>query len=148
MVDRDLARVYGVETRRLNEQVKRNIERFPSNFMFQLTKEEIDALESQIALVDDDSLRSQNATLKKARGKHIKYAPYVFTEQGVSMLSAVLKSETAIRVSIQIIEAFVEMRKAISNNADLFQRIYNIEQKQIASDVKQIETDNKINLIL
>ena len=148
MVDRDLARIYGVETRRLNEQVKRNIKRFPSQFRFQLTKEELDNLEMQIALSNDGFLRSQFATLKKGRGKHIKYTPYVYTEQGVSMLSAVLKSETAIRVSIQIIEAFVEMRKTVSRHANLFQRISNIEQKQIASDIKQIEADNKINIIL
>jgi hypothetical protein len=161
MLDSDLAQIYGVETKVLNRAVGRNIERFPDNFRFQLTKEEYDNLKFQNATSKKDSLRFQNGTLEKGgalgsqsvtlkvgRGKHRKYLPYVFTEQGVSMLSAVLKSETAIKVSIQIIEAFVEMRKTISNNIDLFQRINNIEQKQIATDVKQIETDNKINLIL
>ena len=81
MLDRDLARLYGVETRRLNEQVRRNIERFPEDFMFQLTKEEV------------DFLRSQNATLKKEdmRGKHVKFLPYAFTENGIAMLSSVIK---------------------------------------------------------
>jgi len=102
MLDEDLAVLYGVETRRLNEQVKRNIERFPVVFMFQLTRDEY------------ENLMSQNAILKGGRGKHRKYLPYVFTEQGVAMLSAVLKSKTAIQVSIQIINAFVGMRKFLA----------------------------------
>jgi hypothetical protein len=91
ILDNDLAVFYGVETRRLNEQVKRNKERFPTEFMFQLTKEEYNSLVSQIAIPNNISLRSQNATLEKGRGKHRKYLPYVFTEQGVAMLSAVLR---------------------------------------------------------
>ena len=98
MLDSDLAELYGVEVKRLNEQVKRNVERFPEEFSFQLTAEE------------NGVLRSQIATLENRRGKHRKYLPYVFTEQGVAMLSAVLGSETAIRTSIQIINAFVAMR--------------------------------------
>ena len=88
MLDRDLATLYGVETKRLNEQVKRNIKRFPEDFMFQLTKEEC--------------LRSQIATLNEGRGQHLKYMPYVFTENGVAMLSSVLRSDTAIEVNIRI----------------------------------------------
>ena len=88
MLDRDLATLYGVETKRLNEQVKRNIKRFPEDFMFQLTK--------------DECLRSQIATLNKGRGQHLKYMPYVFTENGVAMLSSVLRSDTAIEVNIRI----------------------------------------------
>ncbi|MDY0077027.1 MAG: ORF6N domain-containing protein [Bacteroidales bacterium] len=94
-----------------------------------------------------ESLRLQIETSKEKRGGR-RYLPYVFTEQGVSMLSAVLRSETAIKVSIQIIDAFVEMRKFISQNAKLFLRINNIEQKLIASDIKQLETNNKIDAIL
>jgi len=130
MLDRDLEEIYGVENKRLNEQVKRNIERFPEQFRFQLTQEEFERLKSQIVTPTNDSLRSQIATLETGRGKHRKYLPYVFTEQGVSMLSAVLRSETAIKVSIQIMDAFVGMRKFIANNAAIFQRLDNIEQKQ------------------
>ena len=88
MLDRDLATLYGVEVKRLNEQIKRNIKRFPKDFMFQLTKEEC--------------LRSQIATLNEGRGQHLKYMPYVFTENGVAMLSSVLRSDTAIEVNIRI----------------------------------------------
>ena len=103
MLDRDLATLYGVETKRLNEQVKRNIKRFPEDFMFQLTK--------------DECLRSQIATLNEGRGQHLKYMPYVFTENGVAMLSSVLRSDTAIEVNIRIIRAFVSMRHFMVNNA-------------------------------
>ena len=103
MLDRDLATLYGVETKRLNEQVKRNIKRFPEDFMFQLTKEEC--------------LRSQIATLNEGRGQHLKYMPYVFTENGVAMLSSVLRSDTAIEVNIRIMRAFVSMRHFMVNNA-------------------------------
>jgi phage regulator Rha-like protein len=132
MIDRDLAELYGVDLKRLNEQVKRNIERFPARYRFQLTKEEWEGVQSQSKLF----LRSQNATLKNKRGQHRKYLPYVFTEQGVSMLSAVLRSETAVKVSILIIDAFVEMKKFISVNAGIFQRLDKIEQKQIETDQK------------
>jgi hypothetical protein len=131
MLDSDLAEFYGVETRRLNEQVKRNIDRFPQEFMFQLTKDEYEILISQFAITRGHSLRSQNATLESGKGKHRKYLPYVFTEQGVAMLSGVLKSETAVKMSIQIISAFVAMRKFIINNAQLFQRIDTVEKRQL-----------------
>jgi phage regulator Rha-like protein len=132
MIDGDLAELYGVDLKRLNEQVKRNIERFPARYRFQLTKEEWEGVQLQSKLF----LRSQNATLKNKRGQHRKYMPYVFTEQGVSMLSAVLRSETAVKVSILIIDAFVEMKKFISVNAGIFQRLDKIEQKQIETDQK------------
>ncbi len=124
MIDEDLAELYGVETRCLNEQVKQNIERFPEEFMFQLTDSEA------------YSLRSQFATLNKGRGTHRKYIPYAFTEQGVAMLSGVLKSETAVRISIQIMSAFVSMRRFISTNAQIFQRLDTIERKHIEYDQK------------
>lgn len=155
MLNSDLAELYGVESKRLNEQVKRNHDRFPSNFMFQLTEAEDHNLRSQIVtssssaslrfqdgtIDDEESLRSQIATLENGRGKHRKYLPYVFTEQGVAMLSAVLRSQTAVQMSIHIINAFVEMRKFISNNALIFQRLDSLEQKQS-------KTDEKVEVIL
>lgn len=155
MLDRDLAELYEVETKNLNRAVNRNIERFPENFMFQLTEDEYQSLRSQFAtssggdflrsqnatLETDDSLRFQIGTLENGRGKHRKYLPYVFTEQGVAMLSAVLRSQTAVRMSIHIINAFVEMRRFISNNALIFQRLDLLEQKQF-------KTDDKVEAIL
>jgi len=132
MYDSDLAELYGVEIKRLNEQVKRNRERFPEEFMFQLTDEEF------------AFLRSQNATLKTGRGGHRKYLPYVFTEQGVAMLSAVLRSKTAVKISIQIIKAFVAMRKFITTNAQIFHRLDEVEQKQLEH---KTETDEKFDQI-
>ena len=120
MLDFDLAQAYGVETRRLNEQVKRNIERFPEDFMFQLTRGEWEILKSQIVTSnvieteEDSSLRSQNATLKNGRGQHKKYLPYAFTELGVAMLSSVLRSPIAIQVNIGIMRTFFQMRQAIA----------------------------------
>ena len=111
MLDCDLAALYGVETRRINEQVKRNIERFPEEFCFQITPSEI-----------PERLKSQIATLNNSgnqRGLHIKKMPYVFSEQGIAMLSAVLHSPTAIKVSIEIMDAFVEMRHFLAVNSNL-----------------------------
>jgi phage regulator Rha-like protein len=130
MLDRDLADLYNVETKNLNRAVNRNIERFPQSFRFQLTQEEYENLRSQSDnLSSKDSLRFQFGTLENARGKHRKYLPYVFTEQGVSMLSAVLRSDIAIKISIQIIEAFVNMRKIISQNIIAYERFERIEQR-------------------
>ena len=117
MLDRDLATLYGVETKRLNEQVKRNIKRFPEDFMFQLTK--------------DECLRSQIATLNEGRGQHLKYMPYVFTENRVAMLSSVLRSDTAIEVNIRIMRAFTSMRHFLQNNAEVFQRLFLLEYHQL-----------------
>ena len=150
MLDSDLAELYGVETKNLNRAVNRNSDRFPQNFMFQLSEEEHQNLKSQFAtsslsdslrfqngtLDDEESLRSQFVTLENSRGKHRKYLPYVFTEQGVAMLSAVLRSQSAVQMSIHIINAFVEMRKFISNNALIFQRLDSLEQKQSKTDEK------------
>ncbi len=122
MVDRDLAELYQVETKVLNQAVKRNIERFPEQFRFQLSKAEKNEL-----VTNCDRFESL---------KHSTVLPYVFTEQGVSMLSAVLRSKTAIKVSIQIMDAFVGMRKFIAGNAAIFQRLDNIEQKQHLTDTK------------
>ncbi|MBR3871191.1 MAG: ORF6N domain-containing protein [Paludibacteraceae bacterium] len=156
MLDRDLARLYGVETKRLNEAVKRNIERFPEDFMFQLTNEEFENnLRSQIVTSSIESsnyecihnLRSQIAT--SSNGKHggIRYMPYVFTESGVSMLSSVLRSQTAISVNIQIMRAFVAMRHSLISNSKLFNRIENLEHHQLLVMQRQDNTDAKIETL-
>ena len=131
MVDRDLAVLYGVETKRLNEQVRRNIERFPERFRFQLTKEETDEVVA-------------NCGHLKAL-KFSKVTPYVFTEQGISMLSTVLHSQTAIAVSIKIMDAFVSMRRFIATNAQLFQRLETIEYHQLEMKQHQDVTDRRID---
>ena len=124
MLDRDLAELYGVETRRLNEQVKRHIERFPEDFMFQLTKEEFENWKSQFA--------TSNSIVMGARKR-----PYAFTEQGVAMLSGVLKSSTAVEANIRIMRAFVSMRHFMVNNAVIFQRLETIEFNQLESNKVQ-----------
>ena len=142
ILDEDLAEMYGVETKRLNEAVKRNIERFPERFMFQITQKEFDTLKHFLDTAENsECLRSQIATLKNCRGHHRKYLPYAFTEQGVTQLSSVLKSKTAIEVSIRIMDAFVAMRRFLSANAGMFQRIERLEQHQTL-------TDQKIELVL
>ncbi|WP_312331269.1 ORF6N domain-containing protein [Sphingobacterium sp.] len=123
MVDKDLATLYQVETKILNKAVKRNIERFPDTFCFQLTDEE------------SETLRFQFGTSNAGRGGR-RYLPYVFTEQGVAMLSAVLRSDIAVKVSIEIMNAFVGMRKLLIGNAALFSRIDKVELKQIEADGK------------
>ncbi|MCW3085785.1 MAG: DNA-binding protein [Bacteroidetes bacterium] len=107
MLDKDLAELYGVETKRLKEQVKRNMERFPPHFMFELTKEE------------DEILRSQNATLELEQGRFSKYLSFAFTEHGILMLSNVLKSQQAVKVSIKIIDVFVKIRQMLMDNTEL-----------------------------
>jgi phage regulator Rha-like protein len=130
MFDSDLAWLYGVTTKRLNEQVKRNKKRFPDeDFMFQLTKNESDILVSQIVTPSEESLRSQFATLKTSRGKHRKYLPLVFTEQGVAMLSSVLNSERAIQVNIQIIKTFTRLRELVASNKEIREKLEQMEKK-------------------
>lgn len=131
MLDSDLAEFYGVETKVLNQAVKRNIERFPQEFSFQLSAEENNSLRSQIVTIETKALRSQFVTLKNRRGKHAKYLPFAFTEQGVAMLSGVLKSAKAVQISIQVINAFVAMRRFLASNAEVFQRLGAVERKQI-----------------
>ncbi len=157
ILDRDLARLYGVETKRLNQQVQRNLERFPEDFMFQLTKEEAelsrsqfatlndgsDNLKSQFATSSEDSSRSQFATLN-GRGHNIKHLPYAFTENGIAMLSSVLRSPMAIATNIHIMRAFNAMRHFIGSHAQVFQRIENIEKNVLALNAHQIDTDRKI----
>lgn len=127
MLDSDLASLYQVETKNLNKAVKRNIERFPASFCFQLTEEEV------------ENLRFQFGTSSLSYGGR-RYLPYVFTEQGVAMTSAILRSDIAVKVSVEIMEAFVEMRKMLISNASLFHRLDKIE-------IKQLETDQKFEAI-
>lgn len=134
MLDNDLAKLYQVETKRLNEAVKRNIARFPEEFRFQLNEEETEFLRSQIATLNEND----------GRGKHRKYLPYVFTEQGIAMLSAVLRSDTAIQTSIVIMKSFVEMRHFMADNSILFERISAIELKQLTY---QKQTDKKLEQV-
>ena len=144
MLDSDLAELYGVDIKVLNQAVKRNIERFPQEFSFQLTAEENNLLRSQSVNLEVEALRSQSVTLKNRRGKHRKYLPYAFTEQGVAMLSGVLKSSKAVQISIQIINAFVAMRRFIASNAEVFQRIGAVERKQFEH---KAEADHKFEQI-
>ncbi|MDE6753843.1 MAG: ORF6N domain-containing protein [Muribaculaceae bacterium] len=157
MLDSDLARLYGVETRRLNEQVKRNIDRFPEDFMFQLTKEDVGNLMSQIAT---SSLGSQFATLNKSIEDHkhqetgthnwggTRKLPFVFTENGVAMLSSVLRSKTAIDVNIRIMRAFTAMRSFMISNAHLFSRIETLEHNHLLMNSHLSATDRKIDEVL
>ena len=130
IIDRDLALLYGVETRALNQAVKRNIERFPDDFMFQLDKEDVEIL------------KSQNVTSSWGGDRRL---PYAFTEQGIAMLSSVLKSQTAVEVNIRIMRAFVSMRRFIATNAQLFQRLETIEYHQLEMKRHQEVTDKRID---
>lgn len=135
--------------KKINQAVKRNIERFPEKFCFQLTEEEFSSLRSQIVTLnkttvqenfEDSSLRLQIATLNEntGRDKHRKYLLYVFTEQGIAMLSGLLKNDIAIQVNINIMDAFVEMRKFLIVNGQLFERLTNVEYKLLEHDKKLI----------
>lgn len=143
MLDSDLAEFYGIETRTLNQAVKRNMERFPTDFMFHLTNEEFANWKSQIVTTNGKVLISQFVISKEKRGGRQKL-PYVFTEQGVAMLSGVLRSDTAVKMSIQIISAFVAMRKFIINNAQLFQKIDTVEKRQLKHEMVTDEKFNKV----
>lgn len=117
MLDSELAELYGVATKVLIQAIKRNIERFPADFMFQLTVEEADLLRSQIV------------TLKTGRGRHRKYLPYAFTEQGVAMLSSVLRSKRAVRVNVEIMRTFVRLRRLLASNTELARKLAMLEKK-------------------
>ena len=133
MIDRDLAMLYGVETKVLNQAVKRNIERFPTDFMFQLTQDEAACS------------RSQFVTLNNSRGHNIKYLPYVFTENGIAMLSGVLRSPTAVEVNIRIMRAFTAMRRFMMTNAMVFQRLESLEHHQLLTDQRLDEVFKRID---
>ena len=168
MIDRDIAELYGVETKVLNQAVKRNIERFPEEFMFQLNDEEFENWKSQFAtsnsnlmsqIATSSSSRSQIVTLntEQKQGVNLKSQivtsswggtrklPFVFTEQGCAMISAVLKSETAIQVSIQIMKAFVSMRHFVQNNSQIFAELKSIREHQLETDVHLKESDKRID---
>ena len=149
MLDRDLAELYGVPTKALIQAVKRNLERFPERFMFQLTKDEVSNLRSQIVISNiNTSLRSQIVTLNTRQGQHLKYMPYVFTEQGIAMLSAVLKSATAVSVSIRIMDVFVAMRRTLATLAPLLSRIEATERRQLRQEDAQVHNEERFKLIL
>ena len=134
-VDSDVAMLYNYETKKVNQAVKRNIDRFPERFCFQLTEDELEIMWSQIVTT---------SKLKQNKYRSKKYLPYVFTEQGIAMLSGILKSEVAVQVSIKIMDAFVEMRKFINTNKNLFEKVISIENKM---DKKFIEQDKKFEII-
>jgi hypothetical protein len=129
LLDSDLAELYGVPTKVLNQAVQRNLDRFPDDFMFQLTEDEMEILRSQFVTSKnaEPSLRSQFVTLK--RGQHRKYLPYAFTEQGVAMLSSVLRSPRAVEVNIAIMRTFVQLRRLMDSNALLAEKIESLEAK-------------------
>lgn len=136
MLDADLAELYGVEIKALNQAVKRNAERLPEDFMFQLTVEEF------------ESLRSQIVTLKSGRGQHRKYLPYAFTEHGALMLGNVLKSERAVEVSLMVVRAFVHLRELVSGNKELAQKLILLERKVGAHDKAIAELINAIRQLM
>ena len=148
MLDRDLAELYGVPTKALNQAVKRNADRFPEGFVFQLTQDEFDSLRSQNVTSNETGhltnsvLKSQIATSRRGG---LRYRPYAFTEHGVVMLASLLKSKTAAEVSVRIVNTFVAMRKFILANAQVFQRIESVEQRQIATEGKVNEILNRLN---
>ena len=126
LLDSDLAALYDVPTKRFNEQVKRNLERFPADFMFQLTEEEW------------ESLRSQIATLKPGRGQHRKYMPYAFTEHGAIMAATILNSPRATEVSVYVVRAFVRLREVLASNAELAKRLDDLER---STEAKAMQHD-------
>jgi len=146
LLDSHLAEMYAVETKALNRAVKRNADRFPASFCFQLSAEEWADLRFQFGTSSPEaSLGFQSGTLETpARGRHRKYLPYAFTEQGVAMLSAVLHSPTAVNVSIRIIEAFVEMRRFLLNHSHLIQKMEQVEVRQLRHIA---DTDEKFNQV-
>ena len=134
LIDRDIAMLYKVETRTLNQKVKRNVARFPERFRFQLTKQELQEL-----ITNCDRFETM---------KHVPSPPYAFTEQGISMLSAVVTSQKAVDTSIRIMDAFVGMRRYLSANAHIFQRLDRMERQQLENKQWMEQTDDKINLLM
>jgi hypothetical protein len=139
MLDFDLAALYGVKTKVFNQAVRRNIDRFPKDFMFQLTWDETKYLRSQIVTLEN---------YKSKRGKHIKYLPYAFTEQGVAMLSSVLRSKRAIYVNIAIMRAFVKLKRFLSTHKEVSQKLKELEQKFDKHDAKIKVIFNAINKLI
>ena len=133
LLDAELAALYGVSTKRFNEQVRRNCERFPADFMFRLNAEET------------ETLRSQNATLKGGRGQHRKYLPYAFTEHGAIMAATILNSPRAVEMSVYVVRAFVKLRELLSSNRELARRFAQLETRL---DKKLTQHDQTIGAIL
>ena len=155
LLDRDIAMMYEIEVKRLNEQVRRNIERFPEDFMFQLTKEESELISLNKTKSITRSSRSQFATLNEQkndtgkvtsskRGLNLKYLPYAFTENGIAMLSSVLRTQSAIQVNISIMRAFTAMRHFITSNTQVHRRLVNLELQQAKFATHQAEIDHKL----
>ena len=139
ILDTDLAHLYGVETFRFNEAVKRNLARFPSDFLFRLSKEEWNNVQS---------LRSQTAILKTGRGQHRKYLPYVFTEHGALMAANILNSPRAVAMSVYVIRAFVKMREELAANAAILKRLAEIDKTLLIHDVALREIFDKLRPLL
>ncbi len=135
MIDSDVANIYHCETKYVNRVVKRNIERFPEEFCFQLNENEFESLRCQFVTLNENG-----------RGQHRKYLPYVFTEQGIAMLSALLKSNIAVSVSVSIMKAFIEMRKFLMINGQVFERLTSVENKLLEHDKKFDEVFNQLQL--
>lgn len=147
MLDSDLAMIYGVETKRLNEQVKRNTGRFPDDFMFQLTQKEWEALKSQNATAKNTELKSQNATSIKGGRRTL---PYVFTEHGAVMLASVLNTKQAIVASVQVVRVFVKLREILSTHKQLAQKLAELENKydsqfkKVFAALRELMSTNKV----
>jgi hypothetical protein len=148
MMDSELAALFGVETKVFNQAIRRNAERFPADFAFQLTAEELDRLKSRNAASSQD-LRSQIVTLNKSlRGKHSKYLPWVFTEHGAIMAAMVLRSEHAVAMSVFVVRAFVQMREQISSNLRVLKRLAEIDKKLLKHDVVLREVVERLSPLL
>lgn len=150
MLDSDLAELYTVETKNLKRAVRANIERFPADFMFELTKEEYDAIRCKnfTLKIEDDSLRCKNITSKGGRGKHSKYLPFAFTREGIAMLSGLLRTPIAVQANINIMRAFFQMQEAllIVGNTQLQLEQIRFEVKQLRTDLNETLADqNEIN---
>lgn len=150
ILDKDIAQLYEVDTKVLNQAVKRNIDRFPEDFMFQLTNDELEKIRVQVRDLDPGqvSLRSQIVTLKTGRGEHAKYLPLAFTEQGVAMLSGIIHSKRAIQMNIAIMRAFVELRKVLLLKSDFKVKLDEIKERLGGHDVQLTQIYEAIENIL
>ncbi len=149
VLDSDLAAVYGVTTKRLNEQFRRNRKRFPGDFAFQLTADEFESLRSQFATLEqgtqrDATNRSQTATLKFGRGQHRKYRPWAFTEHGALQAANILRSDRAIAMSVYVIRAFIELREKVAANAAILKRLAEIDKTLLEHDTALREIYQKL----
>jgi ORF6N domain-containing protein len=149
VLDVDLASIYGVTTKRLNEQLRRNRKRFPNDFAFQLTVDEYESLRSQVATLDEgtfggESKRSQTATFKPGRGQHRKYRPWAFTEHGALQAANILRSDRAIAMSVYVIRAFIEQREKLAANTAILKRLAEIDKTLLEHDTTLREIYQKL----